>query len=84
MKRYQLVISRKFEKDLKKIPKRYRILILKKLKLLKSNPHSGRKIRNAEIGKYRIRIGVYRLRYDIEEKQILILRVLHRKEAYRN
>lgn len=32
---------------------------------------------------YRLRVGDYRILFDVEENKILIGRVLHRKESYR-
>ena len=81
--KYKLLIAKQFEKDLRKIPKNYARLVLKKLRILESTPLVGRKVRNAKIGMYRIRVGVYRIRYDIKGRNIEILRILHRKEAYR-
>jgi mRNA interferase RelE/StbE len=35
------------------------------------------------LGTYRFRIGDYRIIFDIEDEEIVILRVGHRKEIYR-
>jgi len=39
---------------------------------------------NPEFGTYRFRIGDYRVIFDIEDDQIIVLRIGHRREVYRN
>lgn len=41
------------------------------------------KLASIKIGKWRIRIGDYRIRYDIEGDKVVLLRILHRKDIYR-
>jgi len=43
-----------------------------------------KKLKNIEAGKgqWRIRVGKYRLRYDILDKDIILYSFCHRKEAY--
>jgi mRNA interferase RelE/StbE len=36
-----------------------------------------------EIGTYRFRIGDYRVIFDLEGNDVIVLRVRHRKEIYR-
>ena len=54
---------------------------------LKSNPRppGSRKLRHSAIGDYRLRVGDYRVVYDIddERRKVVILRVMHRREIYR-
>jgi len=54
---------------------------------LKSNPRppGSRKLRYSTIGGYRLRVGDYRVIYDIddEQREIVILRVMHRRDIYR-
>ena len=35
------------------------------------------------LGSYRFRVGDYRIIFDIEEKDIIVLRVGHRRELYK-
>ena len=48
-----------------------------------TEPYRGRKVIAAETGQYRWRVGNLRVRYDIEGRQIHILRVTKREDAYR-
>jgi mRNA-degrading endonuclease RelE of RelBE toxin-antitoxin system len=38
---------------------------------------------SAEIGQFRWRVGNYRIRYDISGRDVIILRVIKREDAYR-
>jgi mRNA interferase RelE/StbE len=40
-------------------------------------------LKQSELGSYRFRIGDYRVVFDLEGDQIVILRVGHRREIYR-
>jgi len=45
----------------------------------------AKKLVNSDIGNYRFRVGEYRIIFDIiENNQLLILRVGHRKDIYRS
>lgn len=81
---YHLIYTRRAEKDIKKLDPSTKIHIGKSLLRLQENPigHSE-KLTDPKIGAYRFRIGDYRVIFDIEGKDIVILRVGHRKEIYR-
>lgn len=40
-------------------------------------------LKDSNLGSYRFRIGDYRVIFDLEEDEIVVLRVGHRKEIYR-
>lgn len=79
---YELVIARRFYKDLRQIAAQDQQRILGALRRIREEPYKGRKVILAETGQYRWRVGPYRIRYDIEGDQIHVLRVRHRREAY--
>jgi len=86
VKSYKLVPSKTFLKDLRKIPPGYKSRVNKALLKLKKDPFSARdlkKLANIEIGRWRLRIGDYRLRYDIIGLEIKLHIIRHRKDAYR-
>ena len=84
---YELYIERHAEKDLKKLPESLFSDIIENIKSLPNNPRpsNSKKIKGSQ-SDWRLRIGNYRVLYEINNttKTIIIMRVKHRREAYRN
>jgi mRNA interferase RelE/StbE len=83
---YELIIKPTAEKCLDKLPRPIRQRVVDALKHLQNNPRPTGAIKLVgEENFWRIRIGNYRVVYEIHDKQllILVLRVAHRKDAYR-
>jgi len=81
---YDLVYTRRAEKDIKKLDPPTRNHIGKALLKLQNNPIAySEKLTDPKIGTYRFRIGDYRVIFDIEGNDVVILRVGHRKEIYK-
>jgi mRNA interferase RelE/StbE len=81
-RKYELVIARRFYKDLRQIDPQDQGRILEALRRIGQEPYAGRRVVVAEAGQYRWRVGPYRIRYDIEGDKVHVLRVRHRREAY--
>jgi mRNA interferase RelE/StbE len=83
---YQIIIPKPVQKQLDKLPNSVYTKIIKKIQLLAVNPRPEGVIKlKGSDNEYRIRIGDYRLRYEIKDEQliILLLRCQHRKDIYR-
>ena len=87
MASYKLVLSRSFEKDVRKLPKETVARIVRETKALAEDPfpQGARKLKGEE-GKYRLRVGDYRIIYtvDTELLEIDLIYARHRKDVYRN
>lgn len=85
MERYSLEFAKSVRKDLKKIGKRDASRILKVIDKLEANPRppSGKKLTDREL--YRIRVGNYRVVYEIFDLRlvIMIVKIGERKDVYR-
>jgi len=83
---YEVWLEKSAEKDLRNLPPQIFTKIIRKIKLLVKNPKPAgcRKITGSK-NDWRIRIGVYRIIYEIDEKNtaVRVMRVKHRKDAYR-
>ncbi len=84
---YDIYIEKAAERDLKKLPAADFERIIPHLKILAeedARPPGSRKISGTEHD-WRIRVGIYRVIYEIDEKgkTVKILRVRHRREVYR-
>ncbi len=81
---YKLVYTRRSEKDIKKLDPSIQKQIGKALQKLQDNTAEySEKLSDPRIGTYRFRIGDYRVIFDIEDGDIVILRVGHHREIYR-
>jgi mRNA interferase RelE/StbE len=83
---YEILLERRAEKDLKKLPSVLFQRVIEKIQSLAENPkpQGSRKITGSK-NDWRIRIGDYRAIYEIDEreKRVKIMRIRHRREAYR-
>jgi mRNA interferase RelE/StbE len=73
------------DRTLGRLPRELQGRILSKLDQLAENPHlPGTEKLHGEPG-YRVRVGDYRIVYDIlhQEVTILVIRIGHRREVYR-
>jgi len=83
---YAVLLESRAERELKKLPEEIFHRVIPRLRGLADNPKpSGcRKISGSK-DDWRIRIGEYRVIYEIDEisKTVKIMRIRHRREVYR-
>ena len=70
-------------KDLKKIPFELRRRIVKKIEEMGDDLAGDVKQLTNTTPEYRLRVGDYRVLFEIEDGTIVVYRVRHRREAYR-
>ena len=79
--------SRRVEKEIAALPHQMRGRVIRAIRKLLGDPRpqGARKLAGEMRGAWRIRVGNYRVLYDIDDDQrlVTILAVLHRREAYR-
>ena len=83
--RYQIVVSKKAQKDLNKIDNRYHSRILIVLSSLANNPFVGKKLKGERGDEWSYRVWPYRIIYQIKNKElvVLIIRIGHRQGVYK-
>ncbi len=86
MAEYSLVFKKSVAKDLRNIPKKDIKRILKCVELLCTNPRAEGCIKLSGQERYRVRQGVYRIIYEIQETELIIMvvKVAHRSIVYKN
>jgi mRNA interferase RelE/StbE len=86
MGKYRIEISATAERQLRKLNARDRLQVVGAIRQLQSNPRprGSRKLQGYE-DVFRIRKGMFRIIYSIEQDRLLIiiLKLGHRKEIYR-
>ena len=86
MAKYDLLISQSAEKTLKKLPSNEASRVATAIEKLAIDPRpqACRKL-SGEADTYRVRVGVYRIIYEVEDRLLrrLVLKIGHRKDIYR-
>jgi mRNA interferase RelE/StbE len=79
---YTIELMPKAIKDLKNLPKADVQKILEKIKTLENGLIGDIKKLTDFTPEYRLRVGNYRILFEIKEQKITIYRIKHRKDAY--
>ncbi len=83
---YKIELRRSAEQEARKIPTQYLARIIEAIRALAGNPfpHGYRKLQGSQHS-YRIRVGDYRVIYEVDTnvKIISIEHIRHRQDAYR-
>lgn len=80
----EIEIRRKAEKDLRAIPTADGKRIAKAIMALSSGLSGDVKRLTNFTPEYRLRVGDWRVLFEIEADRIIVYRILHRRDAYRN
>ena len=83
---YRIIFTKQAKKDvdaLETAVKRQLHKRLVHLSTLANISTVAKKLHNTDLGEYRLRIGNYRLIFDLNKDAIVVLRVQHRKDVYR-
>ena len=83
--RYAIRIKESAARELQRIAKADRERLIAAIDRLAENPFAGSALKGELRGLRRIRVGDYRLLYEVQERDlvVLVLRAAHRREAYR-
>jgi mRNA interferase RelE/StbE len=86
MENYKILFKRSVKKDIQGIPKKDIQKILKRITALAENPRPSTSEKLTAKEEYRVRQGVYRILYTVDDKerQITIVKIAHRNTAYKN
>ena len=82
---YQVLLSRIAEKDLERVDKENKPRIFAALFDLRKDPYSGKKLEGKFCECYSLRVGSYRIIYEIHKTQlnILVIRIGPRQGVYK-
>jgi mRNA interferase RelE/StbE len=83
---YTVIVPKPVQKQLDSLPDDMRDRILEKIVLLAGNPRPEGVVKlKGYDDEYRIRIGDYRVRYEIDDEEsiVVLLHCKHRKDVYR-
>ena len=85
MASYELVFRKSVAKDLRRIPNEDVARILERIRGLAEDPRPAGSQKLSGLERYRIRQGVYRIVYEIEDRRlvVLVVKIAHRRKVYR-
>lgn len=82
--KYSIILSDKFDKFFSQLDRVSQKRIVERLKDLSKNPKSGKPLKGRFKGIRSLRVGKYRILYDIQENHLIIVVIAigHRKNVY--
>ncbi len=81
---YSIRIKAKAARELRRVPKPERLRIIQAVDSLRENPLRGGVLKGDLRGLRRLRVGQYRVVYEVQHTALIVLvvRVAHRRSAY--
>ena len=85
MASYELVFRKSVAKDLRELPKADVKRILQRIRSLADDPRPSGCEKLSGQERYRLRQGVYRIVYEIDDRVLIVLvvKIAHRRDVYR-
>jgi len=81
---YDIILTNRAVTDIYKLDPSIKRRIGKKLRQYAADPYYyATKLNREELGSFRFRVGDYRIIFDVDGNNIIILRVGHRSEIYK-
>ena len=82
---YSVRIKGSAQKSLSRIAKPDRLRLINAIDRLQNEPHAGGVLKGEFSGLRRLRVGEYRIVYEVVEQEltVLVVRIAHRREVYR-
>ncbi|MGB9756332.1 MAG: type II toxin-antitoxin system RelE family toxin [Candidatus Bathyarchaeales archaeon] len=80
--KFEVRFTPRFLKNIEALDRKIQVRILQEIKILKTNPYVGKPLRGEWKGVYSLRIGDYRVLYQVKKNEVFLLVVGHRKRVY--
>lgn len=83
---YKILFTKESAKDIEKLDQTVKKQLYKKLLYFKDLDDIkvvAKKLHNHEAGEYRLRVGNFRIIFDLDKHIIVVLRIQHRKDVYK-
>ncbi|MBS7615774.1 type II toxin-antitoxin system RelE/ParE family toxin [Candidatus Bathyarchaeota archaeon] len=80
--KFEIRFTPRFLKNIKALDREIQVRIMREINMLKTNPYIGKPLRGEWKGVFSLRIGDYRVLYQIKKNEVFLLVVGHRKRVY--
>lgn len=80
--RFEIRFTPRFLKEIEAYDREVQVRIIREINILKTTPHIGKTLHGVFKGVYSLRIGDYRVLYQIKGNEVVLLIVGHRKRVY--
>lgn len=84
--RLTVQLTPSFQRDLEGLPISTQKKVLEAIKRLETNPFGPaskiKKLKGKGVGRWRLEVWPYRIRYDVVGQDVVLYRVRHRKQIY--
>ncbi len=84
---YGIIFTKEATRDIKTLDTTVKRQLYKKFLYFQSLDDIkvvAKKLQNSKAGEYRLRVGSFRIIFDLDKHTIVVLRVQHRKDVYRS
>jgi mRNA interferase RelE/StbE len=81
--RYDVQFKPRAVRDIERLPSRIQARVIARIEEMSDDLKGDVKRLTNYTPEYRLRVGDYRVLFEVEEKTIVIYRIRHRREAYR-
>lgn len=81
--RYDVQFKPRAVRDIERLPSRIQAQVLARIEEMSNDLKGDVKRLTHFTPEFRLRVGDYRVLFEVEEKTIVIYRIRHRREAYR-
>jgi mRNA-degrading endonuclease RelE of RelBE toxin-antitoxin system len=85
---FRVLLTPSFQRDLERLPTDVQARVLKTIRILETAPFGPppriKRLKGKGVGQWRLEVWPYRIRYDVEGSDVVLYRVRHRKEIYRD
>ena len=81
--KFEVRFTPRFLKSIKALDRAIQVQVFHEIDVLKTSPYAGKPLRGEWKGVYSLKVGAYRVLYQVRGSEVLLLVVSHRKHVYR-
>ena len=81
--KFEVRFTPRFLKSIKALDRAVQVQIVREIDVLRTIPYTGKPLRGEWKGVYSLKVGAYRVLYQVRGSEVLLLAVSHRKHVYR-